>query len=123
MSSIVCGETEASRESISSCDKRKLAGDQRSNFAESSRTATSPRALTSAIMFATVSWTLLFAASISAAGMPVFRYLAIVAPQILRLRGSALNAGAKHVGFFARSYLARGSLPLNSEGMQCQDVW
>src|ERR1051326_2066873 len=77
ISSIVSRETDATIELISLGDNRKSEGDQPSKRSESSRTAASPRCLTSAMIVATVSRTLTFAASLSTDGTGFLRYIAI----------------------------------------------
>src|SRR5262245_45556497 len=77
MSSIVSRGTDATMESISRCERRKSDGDQPSKRSDSSRTARSPRCLTSAMIAATVSCTFAFAASLSAAGRAFLRYVDI----------------------------------------------
>src|SRR5881628_4172560 len=81
MSSIVSRGTDDTRATISLGDSRKSAGDHPSKRSESSRTAASPRSLTSAMIFATVSRRFAFAASLSTAGRPFFRYFAISTPR------------------------------------------
>src|SRR5512146_1342223 len=65
MSAMVPGGTFDRMASISAFDSRKLAGDQLSNFADNSRTAASPRALTSSKIVSTVWRTLRSMASVT----------------------------------------------------------
>src|SRR5690606_10478251 len=93
MSSITPAGTVATIAAISSLDRRKLAGDHLSNLSDSSRTAASPRLVTSSRIPSTVARTLRSASALSAASVPFFRYWIILSslggPAAIHQQGSA----------------------------------